>query len=68
MSILQSDLGTFFLEKARSEELPLVMDILDECAACLHSRNIAQWALPQPPHEWEKIWWFYSWSVGGSAV
>ena len=35
MSILQSDLGTFFLETARLEELPLVTNILDECATWL---------------------------------
>ena len=55
MSILQSDLGPLVLETARAEELPLVMGILDECAARLHGRGIAQWALPQPPHEWERM-------------
>jgi len=37
------------------EELPVVVGILDECATWLHSRGIARWALPQPPHEWEKM-------------
>lgn len=55
MSTLQSDLGRLLLEPARPEELPVVMGILDECAAWLHGRGIAQWALPQPPHEWEKM-------------
>ena len=55
MSILESDLGPLVLETARPEELPIVMGILDECAAWLHSRGIAQWVLPQPPHEWERM-------------
>ena len=55
MSILQSGLGPLVLEPARPEDLPVVMGILDECAAWLHSRGIAQWALPQPPHEWERM-------------
>lgn len=55
MSTIDSDLGPIRLETALPEELPVVMDILDECAAWLHSRGIAQWVLPQPPHEWEKM-------------
>jgi len=55
MSTLQSALGPLRLETAHLDELPVVMGILDECAAWLHSRGIAQWALPQPPHEWEKV-------------
>jgi GNAT superfamily N-acetyltransferase len=55
MSTLQSDLGPIRLETARPDDLPVVMGILDECATWLHSRGIAQWALPQPPHEWEKM-------------
>jgi len=55
MSTLQSALGPILLETALPDELPVVMGILDECAAWLHSRGIAQWALPQPPHEWEKM-------------
>ena len=55
MRMFQSDLGLIRLETACPEDLPVVMGLLDECAARLHSRGIAQWALPQPPHEWEKI-------------
>ncbi len=55
MSTIPSDLGPVLLETALPDELPIVMGILDECAAWLHSRGIAQWALPQPPHEWEKM-------------
>jgi len=55
LPMFQSDLGLILLETARPEDLPIVMGILDECAAWLHSRGIAQWALPQPPHEWEKM-------------
>ncbi len=50
-----TSLGPVLLETALPEELPVVMGILDECAAWLHARGIAQWALPQPPHEWEKM-------------
>ena len=52
---IQTSLGLITLEPALPEELPLVMGILDECAAWLHGRGIAQWVLPQPPHEWEKM-------------
>lgn len=52
---LKTSLGLIILETAPPEELPVVMGILDECAAWLHSKGIAQWALPQPPHEWEKM-------------
>ena len=55
MSTILSGLGPLLLETARPEELPIVMGILDECAAWLHGRGIAQWVLPQPPHEWEKM-------------
>ena len=55
MSILQSGLGPLLLGTARPEELLIVMGILDECAAWLHSRGIAQWASPQPPHEWDRM-------------
>lgn len=52
---LETSLGFLTLEPARPKELPLVMGILDECAAWLHGRGIAQWALPQPPHEWDRM-------------
>lgn len=55
MADFQTSLGRIVIETALSEELPIVMGILDECAVWLHSRGIAQWALPQPPHEWEKM-------------
>ncbi len=55
MATLETSLGPLLLEPARPEELALVMGILDECAGWLHGRGIAQWALPQPPHEWEKM-------------
>lgn len=52
---IQTSLGPISLETALPDELPVVMGILDECAAWLHSKGIAQWRSPQPPHEWERM-------------
>jgi GNAT superfamily N-acetyltransferase len=55
MTTLQTPLGLITLEKAEREDLSLVMGILDDAAAWLHSRGIDyQWPSPVPESSWDR--------------
>ncbi len=50
---MRTSLGTLTMEQAKPEELPLVMEIVDEAAAWLHGRGITlQWPSPMPKDFW----------------
>lgn len=48
-------MGDLLVKPAQHDELPRVMGVLDEAAALLQARGIAQWPSPQPPLIWAVI-------------
>ncbi|MBI5031117.1 MAG: GNAT family N-acetyltransferase [Chloroflexi bacterium] len=54
LNILQTTLGVLTIDKAQPNDLNVVMEILNEAAAWLHSRGITkQWPSPLPQDAWE---------------
>jgi GNAT superfamily N-acetyltransferase len=49
-------LGALAIDQAKPDELTIVMGIIEEAAAWLHSRGITgQWSSPMPRAFWDKI-------------
>lgn len=55
MSRLDYSLRNLAVAQAQSDELSIVIAILDEAAAWMLERGIRQWEAPCPPEVWERM-------------
>lgn len=53
MQHIQSSLGPLTIARATAEELPLIMEILDQAAQWMLANGIEQWSSPPPAELWE---------------